>query len=101
MTNWPREPDRLNQHRTRRALWWHFTVGLAAFIAISNPFVRSSFAEQSRQPVLPFLQDGGARDSFVRGVPSLDGVKGVVISQQVVDGTVRPLYMYSGGVRAI
>jgi hypothetical protein len=34
-------------------------------------------------------------------VPSLDGVKGVVISQQVVDGTVRPLYMYSGGVRAI
>jgi hypothetical protein len=24
-----------------------------------------------------------------------------VISQQVVDGTARPLYMYSGGVRAI
>ena len=34
-------------------------------------------------------------------LPSLEGVKEVVISQQVVDGTARPLYMYSGGVRAI
>ena len=33
-------------------------------------------------------------------LPSLEGVKEVVISQQVVDGTARPLYMYSGGVRA-
>ena len=34
-------------------------------------------------------------------LPSLEGVKEVVISQQVVDGTARPLYMYSGGVRAV
>jgi ATP-dependent Clp protease ATP-binding subunit ClpX len=33
-------------------------------------------------------------------LPSLEGVKEVVISQQVVDGTARPLYMYGGGVRA-
>jgi ATP-dependent Clp protease ATP-binding subunit ClpX len=33
-------------------------------------------------------------------LPSLEDVKEVVISQQVVDGTARPLYMYSGGVRA-
>ena len=33
-------------------------------------------------------------------LPSLEGVKEIVISQQVVDGTARPLYMYSGGVRA-
>jgi hypothetical protein len=39
----------------------------AVIIAISNSFVRPSFAERSEQPILPFLQDGGARDSFVRG----------------------------------
>jgi ATP-dependent Clp protease ATP-binding subunit ClpX len=32
-------------------------------------------------------------------LPGLEGVK-VVISQQVVDGTARPLYMYGGGMRA-
>jgi ATP-dependent Clp protease ATP-binding subunit ClpX len=32
-------------------------------------------------------------------LPSLEGVKEVVIS--LVDGTARPLHMYSGGVRAI
>jgi ATP-dependent Clp protease ATP-binding subunit ClpX len=34
-------------------------------------------------------------------LPSLEGVKEVVISQQVVDGTAKPLYMYTGGARAI
>ena len=34
-------------------------------------------------------------------LPSLEGVKEVVISQQVVDGTARPLYMYGGGAQAI
>src|ERR1700732_932307 len=34
-------------------------------------------------------------------LPSLEGVKEVVISQQVVEGTARPLYMYTGGARAI
>ena len=34
-------------------------------------------------------------------LPSLEGVKEVVISQHVVDGTARPLYMYSGGMQAI
>ena len=33
-------------------------------------------------------------------LPSLEGVKEVVISQQAVDGTARPLYMYGGGMRA-
>jgi len=33
-------------------------------------------------------------------LPGLEGVKEVVISQQVVDGTARPLYMYGGGIRA-
>ena len=33
-------------------------------------------------------------------LPSLEGVKEVVISQQVVDGIARPLYMYGGGMRA-
>ena len=33
-------------------------------------------------------------------LPSLEGVKEVAISQQVVDGTARPLYMYGGGMRA-
>jgi len=33
-------------------------------------------------------------------LPSLEGVKEVVVSQQVVDGTARPLYMYGGGMRA-
>ena len=34
-------------------------------------------------------------------LPSLEDVKEVVISQQVVDGAARPLYMYSGGVQTI
>ena len=33
-------------------------------------------------------------------LPGLEGVKEVVISHQVVDGTARPLYMYGGGMRA-
>ena len=33
-------------------------------------------------------------------LPSLEGVKEVVISQQVVEGTKGPLYMYGGGMRA-
>jgi ATP-dependent Clp protease ATP-binding subunit ClpX len=33
-------------------------------------------------------------------LPSLEGVKEVMISQQVVEGTVRPLYIYAGGDRA-
>jgi hypothetical protein len=70
VTNWPNKLDNLNPNHTQRALWWHFNMGLAAFtavvIAISNPFVRSSFAERLNQPTMPFLQDGGARDSFVR-----------------------------------
>jgi ATP-dependent Clp protease ATP-binding subunit ClpX len=33
-------------------------------------------------------------------LPSLDGVKEVVISQQVVEGTAGPLYIYAGGDRA-
>ena len=34
-------------------------------------------------------------------LPSLEGVEKVVISQQVVEGTAGPLYMYTGGARAI
>jgi ATP-dependent Clp protease ATP-binding subunit ClpX len=34
-------------------------------------------------------------------LPSLEGVKEVIISQQVVEGTAGPLYMYTGGARAI
>ena len=34
-------------------------------------------------------------------LPSLEGVKEIVISQQVVEGTAGPLYMYTGGERAI
>ena len=34
-------------------------------------------------------------------LPSLEGVKEVMISQQVVEGTAGPLYMYGGGMRAI
>ena len=34
-------------------------------------------------------------------LPSLEGVKEVVISQQVVDGTARPLYMYGGGMTIV
>jgi hypothetical protein len=71
VTNRSHGSESLNQHHTQRALWWHFPGGLVAFtavvVAISNPFVRPSFAERSEQPILPFLQDGGARDSFVRG----------------------------------
>jgi hypothetical protein len=33
-------------------------------------------------------------------LPSLEGVKEIVISQQVVEGTAGPLYMYGGGMRA-
>jgi ATP-dependent Clp protease ATP-binding subunit ClpX len=36
-------------------------------------------------------------------LPSVDGVDKVLISQQVVEGTARPLYMYAaraGGARA-
>jgi len=33
-------------------------------------------------------------------LPSLEGVKEVMISQQVVEGTAGPLYMYGGGMRA-
>ena len=33
-------------------------------------------------------------------LPSLAGVKEVVIFQQVVEGTAGPLYMYGGGMRA-
>src|ERR1700739_494699 len=32
---------------------------------------------------------------------SLEGVKEIVVSQQVVEGTAGPLYMYGGGMRAI
>jgi ATP-dependent Clp protease ATP-binding subunit ClpX len=34
-------------------------------------------------------------------LPSLEGVKEVVISQQAVEGTAGPLYMYASGARAI
>ena len=34
-------------------------------------------------------------------LPSLEGVKEIVISQQVVEGTAGPFYMYTGGARAI
>ena len=34
-------------------------------------------------------------------LPSREGVKEIVISQQVVEGTAGPLYMYTGGARAI
>jgi ATP-dependent Clp protease ATP-binding subunit ClpX len=34
-------------------------------------------------------------------LPSLEGVKEVMISQQVVEGTAGPLYIYAGGARAI
>src|SRR5271155_1665411 len=34
-------------------------------------------------------------------LPSLEGVKEIVISQQVVEGTAGPLYMYAGGARAV
>jgi ATP-dependent Clp protease ATP-binding subunit ClpX len=34
-------------------------------------------------------------------LPSLEGVKEVMISQQVVEGTAGPLYTYAGGARAI
>jgi len=34
-------------------------------------------------------------------LPSLEGVKEVVISQQVVDGTARPLYMCGGGMTIV
>ena len=33
-------------------------------------------------------------------LPSLEGVKEIVISRQVVVGTAGPLYMYGGGMRA-
>jgi hypothetical protein len=34
-------------------------------------------------------------------LPSLEGVKEIVVSQQVVEGTAGPLYMCGGGMRAI
>jgi len=34
-------------------------------------------------------------------LPSLESAKEVVISQQVVEGTARPLYVYTGGAQAI
>ncbi len=34
-------------------------------------------------------------------MPSLERVKEVMISQQVVEGTAGPLYMYAGGAREI
>ena len=37
---------------------------------------------------------------FMFDLPSLEGVKEVMISQQVVEGTTGPLYMYTGGARA-
>ncbi len=43
----------------------------------------------------------GYAPSWMFDLPGLEGVKEVVISQQVVDGTARPLYMYTGGARAI
>ena len=34
-------------------------------------------------------------------LPSLEGVKEIVITQQVVEGTAGPLYMYASGARAV
>ena len=34
-------------------------------------------------------------------LPSVEGVKEILISQQVVDGTARPLYTYTGGAQAV
>jgi ATP-dependent Clp protease ATP-binding subunit ClpX len=34
-------------------------------------------------------------------LPSVEGVREIVISQQVVDGTVGPLYTYTGGAQAV
>jgi ATP-dependent Clp protease ATP-binding subunit ClpX len=34
-------------------------------------------------------------------LPSLKGVKEIVISQQVVEGTAGPLYTYTGGAQAV
>lgn len=64
-----------------------------------NMFCGSNFALMAASRLALPIMEAILLDSMF-DLPSLEGVKEVVISQQVVDGTARPLYMYSGGVRA-
>ena len=71
------------------------TVAAEALSAIA----RKAIARKTGARGLRSIMEAILLDSMF-DLPNLEGVKEIVISQQVVDGTARPLYMYSGGVRA-
>ena len=73
----------------------HLTMAAEAIGAIARKALdRKTGARGLRSIIEAILLDS------MFDLPSLEGVKEVVISQQVVDGTARPLYMYGGGMRA-
>ena len=71
------------------------TVAAEALGAIARKALdRKTGARELRSIMEAILLDS------IFDLPSLESVKEVVISQQIVDGTARPLYMYGGGIRA-
>src|SRR6516165_8933796 len=74
----------------------HLTMAAEALGAIA----RKALERKTGARGLRSIMEAILLDSMF-DLPSLEGVKEVVISQQVVDGTARPLYMYGGGAQAI
>ena len=72
------------------------TVAAEALGAIARKALdRKTGARELRSIMEAILLDS------IFDLPSLESAKEVVISQQVVEGTARPLYVYTGGAQAI
>src|SRR3984885_12772465 len=61
---------------------------------------RKAIARKTGARGLRSIMEASLLDSMF-DLPSLEGVKEIMISQQVVEGTAGPLYTYAGGSRAI
>ena len=72
------------------------TVAAEALGAIARKALdRKTGARELRSIMEAILLDS------IFDLPSLESAKEVVISAQVVEGTARPLYVYTGGAQAI
>ena len=72
------------------------TVAAEALGAIARKALdRKTGARELRSIMEAILLDS------IFDLPRLESAKEVVISQQVVEGTARPLYVYTGGAQAI
>ena len=96
----PESAPRPWDSKTRRS---NLTGGLTVKLWQVQAEVRTHLIHRPARDIISPL--GGAREAILLNsmfdLPSLEGVREVMISQQVVEGTAGPLYTYAGGARAI